>query len=105
VTAVGAFEFFAARGEGRFGGEEVAEQAGVVDVGVLEVRPAIYALQHPRSHSRPTPTVLQRAGGRMYRKRFIFKREIRVGCIRHSGSLRMGCGVGKASSPEKVSYR
>ena len=50
MAAVGTFEFAAVRGKGRFRREEVAEQAGIVDVGVLEVRLAIYALQHPRSH-------------------------------------------------------
>jgi hypothetical protein len=72
VAAVGAFEFAARWRKGGLRGVEVAEEAGIVDVGVLEVRPAIYALQHPRSHMAPTETVLHAAGRRMYRERFIF---------------------------------
>jgi hypothetical protein len=59
VAAVGALEFVAIRRKRRFGREVVVEQTGVFDIGVLEVRLAIYALQHPGSHKgthrEPTP--------------------------------------------------
>jgi len=54
VAAVRALEFAAIWREGGLRSVEVAEQAGIVNVGVLEVRLAIYALQHPRSHMAPT---------------------------------------------------
>ena len=57
MAAIGALEFVAIRGERRFGREKVVEQAGVSYIGVLEVRLATYALQHPRSHMGPTPNV------------------------------------------------
>jgi hypothetical protein len=57
VTAVGAFELAAVWREGGFRGVEIAEQTSVVYVGVLEVRLAIYALQHPRGHFAPALTV------------------------------------------------
>jgi len=47
VAAVRALQFAAIRGKRRFGSEEEIEQTGVFYVGVLEVRLAIYALQHP----------------------------------------------------------
>jgi hypothetical protein len=50
VAAVRALQFAAIRGKRRFGSEEVVEQAGVLYVGVFEVRFAIYALKHPGSH-------------------------------------------------------